>query len=61
MGASFERSGNVDQSVWLLKPVCWVQVMGITTVAYRGRSGEIEVLSLLVAPHNWPYMKTGPV
>ena len=39
----------------------WDRGMGITTVVYRERSGEIEVLGLLVSHRKWPYMKTGSV
>jgi hypothetical protein len=39
----------------------WDRGMGITTVVYRERSGEVEVLGLLVSQRKWPYMKTGSV
>lgn len=39
----------------------WDRGMGITTVVYRERSGEIEILGLLVSHRKWPYMKTGSV
>src|SRR5215469_12140497 len=39
----------------------WDRGMGTTTVIYRERSGEIEVLGLLVSQRKWPYMKTGSV
>jgi len=37
----------------------WDREMGITTVVYRERSGDIEVLGLLVSPLKWPYVKIG--
>lgn len=39
----------------------WDRGMDATTVAYRERSGEIEILGLLVSHRKWPYMNTGSV
>jgi len=39
----------------------WDRGTGTTTVVYRERSGEIEILGLLVSRRKWPHMNAGSV